>query len=105
MPDCLPVSGATGKPRAWACSAKVAEFRERLKAYAAARLTPADFRPQIAIDAVVSFEELYGGAAEEVLGTCSIWLRESVADAGDHECRGVWRARDSQGKAPSCPVP
>jgi single-stranded-DNA-specific exonuclease len=46
---------------------RVEEFRARLNGYAGARLTPADFRPQISIDAVTSFKELYDGAAEEML--------------------------------------
>ena len=46
-------------------SERVAEFRERLNAYAAERLTPADFRPQLAIDALVDLKELTGGPAVE----------------------------------------
>ena len=48
-------------------SARVAEFRERLNAYARARLTPADFRPQLPIDAIVSLTELNDRAADELL--------------------------------------
>ncbi|HLH00610.1 MAG TPA: single-stranded-DNA-specific exonuclease RecJ [Bryobacteraceae bacterium] len=44
---------------------RVAEFRERLNAYAAARLTPADFRPQLGIDALVDLKELTSGPAVE----------------------------------------
>ena len=44
-------------------SERVEEFRQRLNAYAAARLTPADFRPQIAIDALVDLKELTSGPA------------------------------------------
>jgi single-stranded-DNA-specific exonuclease len=43
----------------------VAEFRRRLNAYAAERLTPADFRPQLAIDALVDLKELTTGPAVE----------------------------------------
>ena len=46
---------------------RVAEFRERFNQYAAARLTPADFRPQVMIDARVRFEELTDAAAAELL--------------------------------------
>jgi single-stranded-DNA-specific exonuclease len=46
-------------------SERVAEFRERLNAYAAERLTPADFRPQMAIDALVDLKELTSGPAVE----------------------------------------
>lgn len=49
-------------------SERVDEFRERLNAYAAARLTPEDFRPQLAIDALVDLKELTtGSAVEEIL--------------------------------------
>ncbi len=47
----------------------VPEFRRRLNAYASARLTPADFRPQLSIDALVDLKELTAGpAVEEILG-------------------------------------
>jgi len=39
----------------------VAQFRERLNTYARERLTPADFVPQLAIDAVVDLKELTTG--------------------------------------------
>jgi len=42
---------------------RVEEFRRRLNDYASARLTPADFMPQIAIDATVTLRELTTGAA------------------------------------------
>lgn len=45
----------------------VAEFRRRLNAYAATRLTPEDFQPQLAIDAAVSLRELTSGPAVEEL--------------------------------------
>lgn len=43
----------------------VPEFRRRLNAYAAERLTPADFRPHLAIDALVDLKELTTGPAVE----------------------------------------
>ena len=47
----------------------IPEFRRRLNAYASERLTPADFRPQLAIDALVDLRELTTGpAVEEILG-------------------------------------
>jgi single-stranded-DNA-specific exonuclease len=47
----------------------IPEFRRRLNAYAGTRLTPADFQPQLAIDATVSLRELTTGTAiEELLG-------------------------------------
>ena len=42
---------------------RVSDFRQRLNAYAAERLTPADFRPQLRIDAVVDLKELTTGPA------------------------------------------
>ncbi len=49
-------------------SERVVEFRDRLNAYAAARLGPADFRPQLAIDALVDLKELTSGpAVQEIL--------------------------------------
>ncbi|MGA2881260.1 MAG: single-stranded-DNA-specific exonuclease RecJ [Bryobacteraceae bacterium] len=48
---------------------QVPEFRRRLNSYAATRLTPADFQPQLAIDATVSLRDLTTGpAVEELLG-------------------------------------
>jgi single-stranded-DNA-specific exonuclease len=49
-------------------SERVTEFRERLNAYASARLTSADFRPQLSIDAWVDLKELTSGpAVQEIL--------------------------------------
>ena len=45
---------------------KVEEFRQRFNAYAAARLTPDDFRKQIAVDAVVELRELTERALEDI---------------------------------------
>ncbi len=41
----------------------VPEFRRRLNTYGGARLTPADFQPQLAIDATVSLRDLTTGPA------------------------------------------
>ena len=50
-------------------SEMVPEFRKRLEAYARQRLTPADFHPRLAIDAVVDLKELTTGpAVAEILG-------------------------------------
>jgi single-stranded-DNA-specific exonuclease len=47
----------------------VPEFRRRLDAYARERLTPADFHPRLAIDAMVDLKELTTGpAVAEILG-------------------------------------
>ena len=45
----------------------VPEFRRRLNSYAGARLTPADFQPQLQIDAVVGLRELITGPAVQEL--------------------------------------
>jgi len=45
----------------------VSEFRRRLNLYAAARLTPADFRPSLQIDGVLSLDEITDEAVFEVL--------------------------------------
>jgi single-stranded-DNA-specific exonuclease len=45
----------------------VPEFRRRLNAYAGARLTPADFQPQLLVDAVVSLRDLTSGPAVQEL--------------------------------------
>ena len=53
----------------------VAEFRRRLNLYAAERLTPSDFRPQLAIDARVDLNELTTGpAVEEILAMAPFGL-------------------------------
>jgi single-stranded-DNA-specific exonuclease len=50
-------------------AAQVPEFRRRLNLYAGTRLTPADFQPQLAIDATVTLRDLTTGPAiEELLG-------------------------------------
>ena len=57
----------------------VPEFRRRLNAYASERLTPADFRPQLAIDALVDLKELTTGpAVEEILGHGAFRIRQSA---------------------------
>ena len=48
-------------------AARVEEFRRRLNGYAAARLTPEDFVPQIAIDALLDLKELDEPGIAEVL--------------------------------------
>ena len=45
----------------------VPEFRRRLNAYAGARLTPADFQPQLQVDALVTLRELTTGPAVQEL--------------------------------------
>ncbi len=46
---------------------RIGEFRERLNACAAARLTPGDLEPEIDIDAHLDFSEVSGAAVAEVL--------------------------------------
>ena len=48
-------------------SESVPEFRRRLNVYGASRLTPADFQPQLAIDATVTLRELTTGPAIQEL--------------------------------------
>jgi single-stranded-DNA-specific exonuclease len=45
----------------------VEEFRERLRAYAAERLTPADFERELAIDAEIGFEEIDDRSVADIL--------------------------------------
>jgi single-stranded-DNA-specific exonuclease len=45
---------------------RVAEFRDRFNAWAAARLTPADMAPEVGIDAVLNFREIDERSAEGV---------------------------------------
>src|SRR5207244_11766023 len=46
---------------------RIEEFRERFRVYAAARLTVADFEPEIEIDAEVGFNEISDAAVIELL--------------------------------------
>jgi len=48
-------------------AARVAEFRQRFNAYAAARLTPEDFLPRLDVDAVVEFGDLTEQGVHEVM--------------------------------------
>jgi single-stranded-DNA-specific exonuclease len=48
-------------------AARVEEFRERLREYAAQRLTPADFERELAIDACIGFDEITSESAAAVL--------------------------------------
>jgi single-stranded-DNA-specific exonuclease len=48
-------------------AARVGEFRERFNQYASERLTPSDFQPQLAIDAVLTLTELNDETAAELL--------------------------------------
>jgi single-stranded-DNA-specific exonuclease len=48
-------------------ASRLEEFRERLRAYAAERLTPADFERELAIDSTIALEEIDTAAATAVL--------------------------------------
>ena len=48
-------------------AARVAEFRQRFNAYAAARLTPEDFLPRLDVDAVVEFGDLTEQGVQEAM--------------------------------------
>jgi single-stranded-DNA-specific exonuclease len=68
MPDLFTRFGGHRQAAGVSLSAEsVAEFRRRLNAYAATRLTPADFMPQLAIDSSVTLRELTTGTAVEEL--------------------------------------
>ncbi len=69
---------------------RVAEFRRRFNAYASARLTPEDFIPRIAIDAVLSFQELDDGAIEELLALAPFGCANPspILAARNVECAG-----------------
>ena len=80
----------------------VPEFRRRLNAYAGARLTPADFQPQLAIDATVSLRELTTGPA--IAGAAchgAVRIRKSRADARDPGRRSSRSARGDEREAPA----
>ncbi len=49
------------------CASRVDEFRDRLNAYAAARLRPEDFVRRIEVDAVAGLDEISDRAVEDVL--------------------------------------
>src|SRR5580698_9326043 len=68
MPDLFTRFGGHRQAAGVSMAAKlVPEFRRRLNAYAGARLTPADFQPQLAIDATVTLRDLTTGPAIEEL--------------------------------------
>jgi single-stranded-DNA-specific exonuclease len=46
---------------------QVAEFRERMRGYAGARLSPADFERELAIDAEIGLEEIGDAAVADIL--------------------------------------
>ena len=48
-------------------SGRIPEFRERLNAYAAARLAPDDFRAEIEVDACLAFDEITDEVVADVL--------------------------------------
>ncbi len=70
---------------------RVAEFRQRLNAYAAARLTPSDFQPQMELDATLDFSEITERAVAEVL---------SLAPFGHGNPAPVFAALDVEVAAP-----
>ncbi len=54
---------------------RVEEFRQRLRAYAGERLTPADFERELAIDAEIALEEIDDVSVADILAVRS-WFRE-----------------------------
>jgi len=68
MPDLFTRFGGHRQAAGVSLSAElVPEFRRRLNTYAGARLTPADFQPQLQVDAVVGLRELTSGTAIQEL--------------------------------------
>lgn len=68
MPDLFTRFGGHRQAAGVSLSAEfIPEFRRRLNAYAATRLTPADFQPQLLIDAAVTLRELTTGRVVEEL--------------------------------------
>lgn len=72
---------------------RVDEFRQRLNAYAAARLTPEDFRPEIEIDSLLRLEEISERAVENVL---------AMAPFGCGNPAPVFAVLDAEVAAPPC---
>jgi single-stranded-DNA-specific exonuclease len=68
MPDLFTRFGGHRQAAGVSLSAElVPEFRRRLNAYAGTRLTPADFQPQLQVDALVTLRELTSGPAVQEL--------------------------------------
>ena len=55
---------------------RVEEFRERLRAYAGERLTPADFERELAIDAEIALEEIDDASVADILKAGAVRLRQ-----------------------------
>ena len=87
-------------------SSRIGEFRRRLNAYAAERLTAEDFRPTLQIDAQVALDEIDGDVAGHllamepfgfgnpppVLAAFRVELRDPPAPLGEKHLRlRVWR--------------
>ena len=68
--------------------ARVPEFRERFNAYAVARLSPEDLRPQLDIDAVVELPEITEDAIGEIFG----WRPSGTATPRRCSRRWMWRS-------------
>jgi single-stranded-DNA-specific exonuclease len=68
MPDLFTrFGGHRGAAGVSLSASRVTEFRDRFNAFASTRLTPADFRPQLAVDATVELRELTEDAIAEIL--------------------------------------
>ena len=69
---------------------RLEEFRRRFNDYAAARLTPEDFVPQIAIDAVLQLKELDDASVNELLAMAPFGFGNPppLLAAMDAECAG-----------------
>ncbi|MGE5571202.1 MAG: single-stranded-DNA-specific exonuclease RecJ [Rhodospirillales bacterium] len=72
---------------------RVDEFRRRLNVYAAARLTPEDFRPEIEVDSLLRLDEISERAVEDVL---------AMAPFGCGNPAPVFAVLDAEIAAPPC---
>lgn len=68
MPDLFTKFGGHRQAAGLSMASELVEvFRERFRAYASERLTPADFEPELAIDAEIDFADLTDASAADVL--------------------------------------
>jgi single-stranded-DNA-specific exonuclease len=74
---------------------RVAEFRDKLNAYASGRLTPEDFQPEIEIDSALRLDEIGERAVEDVL---------SMAPFGCGNPAPVFAVFGAEVAAPPCVV-
>ncbi len=81
-------------------AARVEEFRERFRAFAAARLTVADFEPEIEIDAEIGFDEITDQTVAELLNLAPFRIRQCASDVGGARRGGCGAAGYQERQAP-----